>query len=135
MTSVPELISKIQNLSIAFRAPAKVIINERTGTIVMGGDVKLSPVAVLHGNLTVEVTTDFTVSQPNGFSKGETTVVPQTSVKAADSPARKIELAEGANVQQLIAGLQSIGATARDIVAIIQAIKAAGGLQAELEVL
>jgi flagellar P-ring protein FlgI len=135
MTSVPELISKIQNLSIAFRAPAKVIINERTGTIVMGGDVKLSPVAVLHGNLTVEVTTDFNVSQPNGFSKGETTVVPQTSVKAADGPARKIELAEGANVQQLIAGLQSIGATARDIVAIIQAIKAAGGLQAELEVL
>jgi flagellar P-ring protein precursor FlgI len=135
ISSVPELISRIQNLSIAFHAPAKVIINERTGTIVMGGDVKLSPVAVLHGNLTVEVITDFNVSQPNGFSKGETTVVPQTSVKAADSPARKIELSEGANVQQLIAGLQSIGATARDIVAILQAIKAAGGLQAELEVL
>ena len=134
--SVPELISQIQNLSIIFHPPAKVVVNERTGTIVMGGDVKLSAVSVLHGGLTVEVTTKFSVSQPNPLSKGgETVVVPDQQVEAHDASAKSIRLAEGASVEDLIAGLQTMGATARDIVAILQAIKAAGGLQAELEVL
>jgi len=135
-TSVPELISQIQNLSIAFHPPAKVVVNERTGTIVMGGDVKLSAVSVLHGGLSVEVTTKFTVSQPNPLSKGaETVVVPEQEMEAHETSARSIRLAEGASVEELINGLQTMGATARDIVAILQAIKAAGGLQAELEVL
>jgi len=133
--SVPELISQIQNLSIVFHPPAKVVVNERTGTIVMGGDVKLSAVSVLHGGLTVEVTTKFSVSQPNPLAKGETVVVPDQQVDAHESPAKSIRLAEGASVEDLINGLQTMGATARDIVAILQAIKAAGGLQAELEVL
>ncbi len=135
-SSVPELISQIQNLSIAFHPPAKVVVNERTGTIVMGGDVKLSAVSVLHGSLTVEVTTKFSVSQPAPLSKGgETVVVPDQNVEAKESSAKTIRLAEGASVEELINGLQTMGATARDIVAILQAIKAAGGLQAELEVL
>lgn len=133
--SVPDLIAKIQNVSLAIHPRAKVIMNERTGTIVMGGDVKLSPVSVLHGDLTVEVTTTFAVSQPEAFSKGTTEVVPQTSVKGKEGPVRSIELKEGASVEELISGLHTMGATARDIVAILQAIKAAGGLQAELEVL
>jgi len=134
--SVPVLISRIQGLSIAMSPPAKVIMNERTGTIVMGGDVKLSPVSVLHGDLTVEVTTTFAVSQPTPVSKnGNTAVVPQTDVKAEEGPARSIQLKEGASVEELINGLHAMGASARDIVAILQAIKAAGGLQAELEVL
>ena len=134
--SVPELISQIQNLSITFHPPAKVVVNERTGTIVMGGGVKLSAVSVLHGGLTVEVTTKFSVSQPNPLSKGaETVVVPEQQVEARESSAKSIRLAEGASVEDLINGLQTMGATARDIVAILQAIKAAGGLQAELEVL
>jgi flagellar P-ring protein FlgI len=113
-----------------------VVMNERTGTIVMGGDVKLSPVSVLHGDLTVEVTTTFMVSQPAPFSKsGKTEVVPQTDLRASEGPARSIQLKEGASVEELINGLHAMGATARDIVAILQAIKAAGGLQAELEVL
>lgn len=133
--SVPDLIAKIQNVALAIHPRARVVMNERTGTIVMGGDVKLSPVSVLHGDLTVEVTTTFAVSQPEAFSKGTTEVVPQTSVKGKEGPVRSIELKEGASVEELISGLHTMGATARDIVAILQAIKAAGGLQAELEVL
>jgi len=135
-TSVPTLISQVQNLSIPIHPPAKVVMNERTGTIVMGGDVKLSPVSVLHGDLTVEVSTTFAVSQPAPFSRtGKTEVVPETDLKAHDGPAKSIELKEGASVEELINGLHAMGASARDIVAILQAIKAAGGLQAELEVL
>ncbi len=135
-SSVPELISQIQNLSISVHPPAKVVINERTGTIVMGGDVKLSAVSVLHGSLSVQVTTIFTVSQPAPFSKvGQTVVTPEQDVQAKETSAKSIRLAEGASVEELINGLQTMGATARDIVAILQAIKAAGGLQAELEIL
>ena len=134
--SVPLLISRVQNLSIPVHPPAKVVMNERTGTIVMGGDVKLSPVSVLHGDLTVEVTTTFQVSQPAPFSKtGKTVVVPETDIQAKEGAARSIELNAGASVEELINGLHTMGATAHDIVAILQAIKAAGGLQAELEVL
>jgi len=135
IASVPMLISRVQNLSISVHPPAKVVMNERTGTIVMGGDVKLSPVSVLHGELTVQVSTTFAVSQPNPFTNGKTQVVPQTDVDAKEGPARSIELSEGASVEELINGLHAMGATAHDIVAILQAIKAAGGLQAELEVL
>ncbi len=136
ISSVPELISQIQNLSINVHPPAKVVLNERTGTIVMGGDVKLSAVSVLHGGLSVEVTTKFSVSQPEPLSKGgQTVVVPEQEVQAKESSAKTIRLEEGASVEDLINGLQTMGATARDIVAILQAIKSAGGLQAELEVL
>ena len=136
VSSVPDLISQIQNLSISVHPPAKVVVNERTGTIVMGGDVKLSAVSVLHGSLSVEVTTKFSVSQPEPLSKGgQTVVVPEQDVQAKETSAKTIRLEEGASVEDLINGLQTMGATARDIVAILQAIKAAGGLQAELEVL
>jgi flagellar P-ring protein precursor FlgI len=102
----------------------------------MGGDVKLSAVSVLHGDLTVEVTTKFAVSQPEPFSKnGQTRVIPDTDIRAQEGPAKSIQLNEGASVEVLINGLHSIGATAHDIVAILQAIKAAGGLQAELEII
>jgi len=136
ITSVPMLISRVQNLSIFVHPRAKVVMNERTGTIVMGGDVKLSPVSVLHGDLTVQVSTQFQVSQPAPFSKnGQTVVVPQTDVEAKEGQARSIALNEGASVEELIDGLHAMGATAHDIVAILQAIKAAGALQAELEIL
>jgi flagellar P-ring protein FlgI len=136
IASVPLLISRVQNLAIMVHPPAKVVMNERTGTIVMGGDVKLSPVSVLHGDLTVQITTAFVVSQPAPFAKvGKTEVVPQVDLEAKDGPARSIALNEGASVEELINGLHAMGASAHDIVAILQAIKAAGGLQAELEVL
>lgn len=133
--SVPTLISRVQNLSLNVHPAAKVIINERTGTIVMGGDVKLSPCAVIHGSLTIEVVTSLKVSQPGMLSNGTTATVPDTKINVNDVAAQSIRLDDGANVEELIKGLHTIGSTAHDIVAILQAIKAAGGLQAELEVL
>ncbi len=135
LPSVTALISRVQNIGIVVHPAAKVVMNERTGTIVMGGDVTLTPVAVLHGNLTVEVITKQAVSQPGPQSKGETVVVPETTLNVQDSQAKTIRLTEGANVEELINGLHTIGASAHDIVAILQAIKAAGGLQAQLEVM
>jgi flagellar P-ring protein precursor FlgI len=134
-SSVPLLISRIQNLAINFHSPAKVVVNERTGTIVMGGDVKLSPVSVIHGSLTIDVTTAQAVSQPPAFSGGTTQTVTETKVTVNDEPAKSIQMEEGANVDELIKGLHTIGATSQDIIAILQAIKAAGGLQADLEVI
>lgn len=133
--SVPLLLARIEELQVQFSTPAKVVVNERTGTVVMGADVTLGPCSILHGNLAIEVVTQLQVSQPQALGQGQTVVVPETTVKAQEGPAQAIHLDEGATVDELVRGLQSIGATARDIVAILQAIKAAGALQAELEVL
>ncbi len=135
VTSVPTLISRVQNLSIAFRSPAKVVVNERTGTIVMGGDVRLSPVSVIHGSLTIDVQTTHMVVQPAPLTNGKPETVTETKVTVGDAPAQSIQLEEGANVDELIKGLHAIGATSHDVISILQAIKAAGGLQADLEVI
>jgi flagellar P-ring protein FlgI len=134
-SSVPLLLARIEELQVQFSTPAKVVVNERTGTVVMGADVTLGPCSILHGNLAIEVVTRLQVSQPQPLGQGQTEVVPETTVKAQEAPAQAIHLDEGATVDELIRGLQSIGATARDIVAILQAIKAAGALQADLEIL
>ena len=135
VTSVPVLIAHVQNLSVAVNPRAKVVVNERTGTIVIGGDVKLSPVSIMHGSLTVDIETTPIVSQPAPFSSGQTKVVDQTTVAASEAPAQSIQLGAGASVDELIRGLHTIGATSRDIIGILEAIKAAGGLNAELEVI
>ena len=133
--SVPRVLAQIEDLTVSVEEAAKVVVNERTGTIVMGNNVRLSACSVLHGNLAIEITTQFQVSQPEARSQGQTTVVPQTTVRAKEKPVNRMELREGATVQDLITGLQGIGATARDIVAVLEAIRAAGALQAELEVI
>jgi flagellar P-ring protein precursor FlgI len=192
--SVPLLISRVQNLSLSIYTPAKIVINERTGTIVLGGDVKITPVSVIHGNLSIEVTTSYTVAPIPGAGPGFTdrtrevggggggrpdqpgnggqaqnqdpnqnpnggpnqgpnggtnsgggydrtvqstptaALVPQTTVSVNDAPAQTMRLDEGANVEELVNGLHAIGTTAHDVVAILQAIKAEGGIQAEVEV-
>ena len=133
--SVPVLIGRIQSLSVRIHAPARVEINERTGTIVMGGDVTLSPVSVLHGSLSIEVESITSVSQPPPGSAGKTTTVTNSVQSVKDLPAQSIRLDNGADVDDLIRGLHAIGATSHDIVSILQAIKSAGGLQADLEVI
>jgi flagellar P-ring protein precursor FlgI len=134
--NVPALLARIQALPVEVTSPTRVVVNEKTGTIVMGRDARLSAVSILQGSLSIEIATTFEVSQPNPLSKnGETTVVPQTAVSAKDAPIKRIELTEGATVEQLVNGLQAIGASARDVVSILQGIKAAGALQAELEVM
>ncbi len=134
-TPIPALIAQIQNLSVGVHSSAKVVVNERTGTVVIGKEVHLRPVSVLHGGLRISVTTDFTASQPNPLASGDTVVLPKTQVTAQEEPARRLELNDDATIEDLVNGLQRIGATARDVVAILQAIKAAGALDAELEVL
>jgi flagellar P-ring protein precursor FlgI len=206
-SSVPLLISRVQNLALNVQTPARVVINERTGTIVLGGDVKLTPVSVVHGNLSIEVSTSYQVApipgafgpvwmgdgrgdgrartngEPavNGQSAGSpagtqagaaatgpgagknptdqgvqnqtapadqggpgqggfgyvsppAALVPETTVKVTDNPAQTMRLDAGANVEELVNGLRAIGATSHDVISILQAIKAEGGLQADLEV-
>jgi len=111
------------------------VVNERTGTIVMGRDVQLRSVSILHGSLSVEIATQLAVSQPAPLGQGTTTVTPETKLKASEGPARRVELGEGATVEQLVNGLQAIGASARDVIAILQALKAAGAMEAELDIL
>lgn len=133
---IPAMLAKIQALNVAIVAPTRVVVNEKTGTIVMGRDARLSAASIMQGSLSIEISTKFEVSQPMPGSKsGETTVVPDTTVTTREGAAKRIELNEGATVEQLVNGLQAIGATARDVVSILQALKAAGALQAELEVL
>ena len=133
---VPEIMASIENLQIKVQPRAKVVVNERTGTVVLGKQVTLGAASIMHGNLVVEITTTFQVSQPAPFSSGgKTEVVPQTTVQASQSPARRVELREGATVDELVSGLLAIGATPRDIGAILEALRSAGSLQAEVEVI
>jgi flagellar P-ring protein FlgI len=133
--NIPALLARIENLEVRVRRRAKVVVNERTGTVVLGKDVRLGAVSILHGSFSIEVTTTYSASQPNPLSGGQTEVLPETRLKATESPARNIALNEGASVEDLVTRLQAIGATARDVVSILQAIKAAGALEAELEVI
>jgi flagellar P-ring protein precursor FlgI len=130
-----EFMAQLENLAVEADRPARVVINERTGTIVLGKDVRVSPVAILHGNLTVEVQTVETVSQPNPLSQGVTEVVPQTAIAAKEEKARTVVLKQGATVEELVRALSAIGSTPRDIIAILQALRTAGALEAEVEVM
>jgi flagellar P-ring protein FlgI len=133
---IPGLLGRVGDVMISVPPIAKVVINERTGTIVLGSEVSLGACSILQGSLAVDIATKYEVSQPAPFSpNGQTTVVPQTTISTQDEPAKSVKLKEGATVEDLVRGLQAIGASSRDIVAILQAIKAAGALQADLEVI
>ncbi len=132
---IPALLARVEEVEVDVFPRARVVVNERTGTVVIGGNVTLQPVTILHGGLVVNVVSRFEVSQPNALGLGTTQVVQQTTVQAQDKAASRIELREGATVDDLVENLQQIGATARDIVSILQAMKEAGALEAELEVL
>lgn len=134
--NVTGLIANIGDLSVAQSTVAKIIVNERTGTVVIGGSVQISSVAVAHGDLTVEVSTDMQVSQPAPLSdKGQTAVVPQTTVKATEEQASLIYLKQGTTLNDLVRALNSLKVSPRDIVAVLQALKEAGALHAELEII
>jgi flagellar P-ring protein precursor FlgI len=132
---VPALLGRVEAIEVPVFPRAKVIVNERTGTVVIGGTVVLQPVSILHGGLSVNVVSRFEVSQPGPYSGGKTEVVQQTKVEAQDKPVNRIELKQGATVDDLVRSLQTIGATARDVISILQAMKSAGALEAEIEVL
>ena len=129
------VLARVENLVVNVHRRARVVINERTGTIAMGKDVRLGAVSILHGGFSVEVLTSYAVSQPAPLSDGKTEVVPKTDIQLKDAPAKRLEIGEGATIDQLVSGLQHMGATARDVISILQAIKAAGALDADLEVI
>lgn len=129
------LLARVEAVEIETFPRAKVVVNERTGTVVIGGNVRLQPVSILHGGLVVNVVSDVAVSQPGPLSNGTTQVVQETRVNAQDRPVNQIVLKGGATVDDLVQQLQGIGASARDVISILQAMKEAGALEAELEVL
>jgi len=129
---VSRLIALVGEIPVEPDVPARVVINERTGTVVIGGNVRILPVAVSHGNLTVTVRTEYQVSQPPPFSPGETVVVPQREVRVEEEPARLFKVESGNTIDDLVKALNALGVTPRDLIAILQAIKKAGALQGEL---
>jgi len=130
-----EFLAELGSLTVDPDRPARVVINERTGTIVLGKDVHIAPVAILHGNLNVEIQTTFAVSQPAPLAQGTTEVVPQTTAVAKEEKARNVVLKQGATVEELVRALAAIGSTPRDIIAILQSLRSAGALEAEVEVI
>ncbi len=129
---VPEFISLIEELQTDTDEPARVVVNERTGTVVVGGNVTLKPAAVSHGNLSVEIKATPVISQPPPFSQGQTVVVPQTQTRVTEEGGRLVVLQESATVADVAKALNALGVGTRDIIAIFQALKEAGALKAEL---
>jgi len=128
--------SQVENLSVDTDAPAKVVIDEVAGVIVMGENVRVSTVAIAQGNLTITVREAPAVSQPAPFSRGQTAIVPQSDVEVDEEKGKKfITVRDGASLASLVAGLNALGVTPRDMISILQTIKAAGALQADIEVM
>ncbi|WP_068314586.1 flagellar basal body P-ring protein FlgI [Polycladidibacter hongkongensis] len=133
--NIVDLLTDIEQLVIEPDMPARIVIDESSGIIVMGKEVKVSTVAVAQGNLTVTIAEAPQVSQPDPFSLGETTQVPRTNVSVDEDNSHLAIVSEAVTLQQLVDGLNALGISPRDLIAILQAIKAAGALQAEIEVL
>ena len=129
-----ELIALLEGQQVKLDQAARVVVNERTGTVVMGADITVSPVAIAHGSLTIEVDRLTQVSQPGALSNGQTTAVNNTSIKV-DERAGRIEMIEGVTVGDVVSALNKMGITPRDMIVILQAMQAAGGLQAQIETL
>lgn len=130
------LLTDVEQLPIDPDVPAKIVIDENEGIIVVGENVKISQVAVAQGNLTVRVTETPQVSQPNPLAGGQTAVVPRTNIEIDDQSNRKmVVLNTGTTLKSLVDGMNALGVGPRDMISIIQAIKAAGALQADLEIM
>ena len=133
--NVVSLLTEIEQLQIEPDLAAKIVIDERSGIIVMGRDVRVSMVAVAQGNLTVTISETPQVSQPNPFSRGSTEVVPRTRIGVQEDGKKLALVKDGVSLQQLVDGLNALGIGPRDLIAILQAIKAAGAIQADIEVM
>jgi len=127
-----QFLAQLESLEVDPDQRAVVVVNERTGTIVVGKNVVVSEVAIAHGNLSVEISARPIISQPAPFSQGQTVVVPQTQTRVTTEQAKLFALQESASVQDIATALNALGVTPRDLIAIFQALKAAGALNAEL---
>ena len=132
--NIVPLMASLENIEVTPDMVAKIVVDEKTGTIIMGREVRISRVAVAHGSLQVMVTENQNVSQPGPFSGG-TTAVTQSTTLSAQEEQRRLNIVEGATLQELVDGLNSVGATPRDLISILRAMKAAGALHAHLEVI
>jgi len=131
-----EFVAALETLEVKPDNQARVVLNERTGTIVMGETVRISTVAVSHGNLSLVIKETPQVSQPAPLSKtGETVVVPRTNLKVEEEVRRLTILPEGSSIGDVVKALNALGVTPRDLISILQAVKAAGALQAELTII
>jgi len=128
-------IADLENLDVQPDTTAKIVVNEKTGTIVMGSQVRISTVAVTHANLSLVISEGADVSQPNPLAAGETVIVPETGIDVTEDKANLMVLETGVSIGEVANALNAIGASPRDLIAIFQAIKAAGGLHAELVIL
>jgi len=131
-TNLVKFISDIENLNIMPDTVAKVVIDERTGTVVMGEKVQISTVAVAHGNLNINISMEDEISQPQPLSSGKTIVLPQTELTVEEENEQLMVVPAGVDINEVVKALNAIGATPRDLISILQAIKEAGALQAEL---
>lgn len=130
------LMAAIEDVQISPDTTAKVILDERTGTVVMGDNVRISTVAVAHGNLSIQIKENPQVSQPAPFARrGQTAVTPNTQIKVNEGGGKLVLLNHGASIGQLVAALNAVGVTPRDLISIMQSIKASGALQADLQVI
>lgn len=133
--SVIDLVSRVENLTVSVDQPARIVINEAAGTVVMGADVRVSPVAIAQGGLTISVTETPVASQPGPLSQGETVTLPRTQIQADDGGGASLAmLTEGTSLQSLVSGLNALGVSPRDLITILQALQSAGALQAEITV-
>jgi flagellar P-ring protein FlgI len=134
--NIIQLLTEVEQLRVTPDQRARIVIDERSGIIVMGKDVKVSTVAVAQGNLTVTITETPQVSQPNPLANGETTIVPRTNLEVDTGDGQKLAIVkEGVTLKELVDGLNALGIGPRDMIAILQAIKTAGALQADIEVM
>jgi flagellar P-ring protein precursor FlgI len=130
------LIAAIEGLNVTPDSVSRVVINERTGTVIMGENVRIATVAIAHGNLSVEIKQNFNVSQPLPFSeRGRTVVTPDTQTLVQEGRAPLQILPSGVSIGEVVRALNALGVSPRDLISILQALKAAGALQAELEII
>jgi flagellar P-ring protein precursor FlgI len=134
-SSFYDFVNTVMNLEIQPETFAKVVMDERTGTIVMGSEVRISTVAVAHGNLNVTITNHVEVSQPQPLSGGQTVVTNEPTIEVAEEKTQLMVVPEGVTVSDLVKALNAIGVAPRDLISILQAIKAAGALHADLEMI
>ena len=131
---IAQLAAELEMVQVTPDVPTKVVINERTGTVVLGQNVRITPVAIAHGGLTVEVQENPTASQPNAFSEGTTQVLPGSAITVKEGTGQLHTVREGASLSDVVGALNALGVTPRDLVAILQTLKSSGALSAELEI-
>jgi len=132
-----EFIARIETVTLKVDAPAKVVINERTGTVIMGSQLRISTVAIAHGNLTIQVKEEKQVSQPGAFAPqgAQTVTVNKSEVNVKEEKGQLVIVSEGVSIGDVVQGLNAVGVTPRDLISVLQAIRRAGALMADLEIM